>query len=161
LAIALIAASIAVPSLRGTMAAYRGSAAIQGLASQLSLARMRASSSFTRSRVAIDTTTQTYRRDLLDKATTTYRADGTDLPLGSNVSFGFGGITTPAGGQSTIQQSTQIYFNSRGMPVDVAGAPIGTYAVYLNNDGRYYAVTINTVGQILTWRYNGSAWAPQ
>jgi prepilin-type N-terminal cleavage/methylation domain-containing protein len=156
--IILAVASFAIPSLRNTMAVYRGSAAAQGIASQLSLAKMRAASGFTRSRINLNTPANTYRREIYDKTTSSYVDDSGQQFLGNTVAFGFGSIAVPAGGQSTIQQSSHVIFNSRGIPIDDSGTPVGTYAIYVNNEGRYYAVTVNSAGQIKTWRYSGSSW---
>jgi Tfp pilus assembly protein FimT len=156
----LVVTVFAIPAVQSTMAAYRGSAAATGVAGQLSLAKMRAGAGFTRSRVTIDTSNNTYRREMFDKASSSYVLDSTDQTLGSGVAFGYGGIVLPAGGQATIEQSTQIIFNSRGLPVDEGGSPVGNHAIYLNNDGRFYAVTINTAGQVRTWRHSGTAWEP-
>jgi hypothetical protein len=122
---------------------------------------MRAGAEFTRSRLSLDTSSNAYRREIFNKTSSSFQAEGGDQPLADGVSFGFGSITTPAGGQSTIHQSTEIIFNSRGIPVDSGGTPVGSYAVYVNNDGRYYAVTVNTAGQIRRWRYSGTAWAAE
>jgi Tfp pilus assembly protein FimT len=149
---------MAAPSLRNTMNAYRGTGAVQTIASQLSLSRMRAAASFTRSRINLDTAHNTYHRELFDKSSGTYQRDGADQFLAQGVSFGFGSITAPAGGQSSILQSDQVIINSRGIPVDSAGTPTGEDAVYLNYEGRYYAVTVNTAGQIRTWKYSGTTW---
>jgi prepilin-type N-terminal cleavage/methylation domain-containing protein len=157
----VVVAAIGIPSLRNTMASYRGSAAVQGIAAQLAVGKMRAAAQFTRSRITLDTGTNTYRREIYDKTTSMYQLEGGIQGLGNSVSFGYGGISAPAGGQTTIAQSTEIIFNSRGIPVDTAGVPVSTYAVYLNNDERFYAVTINSVGQIATWKYSGSGWIPQ
>src|SRR4026209_1107356 len=101
----LVVTTLAAPSLRATMTAYRGSAAIQGIASQLSLSRMRAASDFTRTRLSLDTSQNTYHRERFDKAAASYRTEGGEQSLGKGVSFGYGSITVPAGGQSSIQQS--------------------------------------------------------
>jgi hypothetical protein len=122
---------------------------------------MRAAAEFTRTRLSLDTTNNGYRREIFNKVSSSYQNEGGDQPLGEGVSFGFGSISVPAGGQSSIQQTTQVMFNSRGMPVDAGGTPVGGNAVYVNNDGRYYAVTVNTAGQIRTWRYSGTAWQPE
>ena len=159
--VTLVIAVVAVPSVRNTLAAYRGPAAVQGIASQLSLTRMRAGARFTRTRLTLDTANNAYQRELYDKASSAYQIDGGVQPLANGVSFGFGNIAVPAGGQSAIQQSTQVIFNSRGIPVDGAGTPTGDYAVYVASDGSYFAVTINTAGQVRTWKYSGSAWVAQ
>ena len=123
---------------------------------------MRAASDFTRTKLVIDTTNKTYVRQFYNKTSGNYENEGGTQYLGQRVSFGFGAITTPAGGQSSISQTTEIIFNSRGIPITSGGTPIGTYVIYLNNDaGTYYAVSVNTTGQIRTWKYSGGAWVDE
>jgi Tfp pilus assembly protein FimT len=162
LSLALIVAVIAIPSLHRTLEAYRGTSAIHGIAGQLALSRMRAGSDFTRTKLVIDTTNKTYVRQVYNKTSSTYEPEGGTQYLGQGVSFGFGPITTPAGGQSTISQTAEIIFNSRGIPITNGGTPIGSYVIYLNNDaGTYYAASVNTTGQIRTWKYSASAWVDE
>lgn len=162
LGLILIVTVMSIPSLRRTLDAYRGSSAVHGIAGQLSLSRMRAASDFTRTKLVIDTTNKTYVRQVYNKTLGTYDPEGGTQYLGQGVSFGFGGITTPAGGQSSISQTTEIIFNSRGIPIDSGGTPIGTDAIYLNNNaGGYYVVSVNMTGQIRTWQYYAGAWVDE
>jgi Tfp pilus assembly protein FimT len=162
LGLILIVTVMSIPSLRRTLDAYRGSAAIHGIAGQISLSRMRAASDFTKTKLVIDTTNQTYVRQIYNKTSGNYDNEGGTQSLGQGVSFGFGTITSPAGGQSSISQTTEIIFNSRGIPIDTGGTPIGTDAIYLNNNaGAYYVVSVNTTGQIRTWQYYAGAWVTE
>lgn len=124
---------------------------------------MRAASDFTRTKLSIDTTNNTYVRQLYNKTSLMYDTlEGGTQYLGQGVSFGFGSITTPAAGLSTIAQSTDIYFNSRGIPIDSGGATVPNYAIYLNNNaGTYYAITVNLTGQIRTWKYVAGTWVDE
>jgi hypothetical protein len=71
--------------------------------------------------------------------------------------FGYGSLTTPAGTQASISQSSVIAFNSRGIPLDSTGNPTGNDAIYLNNgNGVYYAVTVSSSGRVSVWQLNGS-----
>lgn len=160
----LILTVVSIPSLRRTLEAYRGSSAVRGIAGQIALSRMRAASDFTRTKLVIDTTNNTYVRQVYNKTATPpgYETEGATQSLGQGVSFGFGSITTPAGGQSSISQTTEIIFNSRGIPINSGGTPIGTDAIYLSNGaGAYYAVSVNTTGQIRSWQYYAGAWVDE
>jgi Tfp pilus assembly protein FimT len=160
LALMLIVGVMSIPSLRRTLEAYRGSSASRGIAGQLALSRMRAASDFTRTKLSIDTTNNTYVRSVYDK-TLGWQPEGGTQYLDQRVSFGFGSITAAAGGQSTISQTTDIYFNSRGIPIDSGGTPIATDVIYLNNNaGTYYAVSVNMTGQIRNLKYLASATPP-
>lgn len=161
LAIILTVAAIGLPSLVGTLAVYKGSGAVRNISGQLAMGRMRAGADFTRTRLSINTTDNTYSLALYNKTTAAYDVEGGTQYLPTGVSFGYGSITTPAGGQSTLGQTSNIYFNSRGIPVDSSGASTGVSAIYLNNDGNYYAVSVSTVGLIRVWKWTGSAWVQQ
>ena len=161
LALMLIVGVMSIPSLRRTLEAYRGSSASRGIAGQLALSRMRAASDFTRTKLSIDTTNNTYVRSVYDK-TLGWQTEGGTQYLDQRVSFGFGSITTANGtGQTSIAQTTDIYFNSRGIPIDSGGTPIATDVIYLNNNaGTYYAVSVNMTGQIRNLKYSASATPP-
>jgi Tfp pilus assembly protein FimT len=163
LAIILIVTVMSVPSLRKTLEAYRGSSAARGLAGQLSVSKMRAASDYTRTKLSIDTTNMTYVRSVYNKAMGTWDTEGGTQYLDKGVSFGYGSLTGAGpGGLASISQSTDIYFNSRGIPITAGGAAWGTYAIYLdNNAGRYYAITVNLTGQIRTWKYSAGAWVDE
>ena len=155
---------IAIPSIQNTLAAYRGSTAARKLSSQLQFAKMRSGANFTRARVHVDTTNNTFQIDTFDKTSTTccWINEGGVHSLGTGVSFGFGSIAAPpAGTQSAIQLSTDIVFSSRGIPVvDGADTVFGDYAFYINSDGDYFAVTVSITGLIQTWKYRNSVWTP-
>jgi prepilin-type N-terminal cleavage/methylation domain-containing protein len=161
MAIVLTVGMVGLPSLQKTLAIYKGSGAVRNIGAQLAMGRMRATADFTRVRLSINTTDNTYTVALYNKTTAAYDVEGGTQYLPTGVSFGFGSITTPAGSQSTIGQTTNIYFNSRGAPVDSSGATTSVSAIYLNNDGNYYAVTVSVVGLIRVWKWTGSAWDQQ
>jgi Tfp pilus assembly protein FimT len=163
LSIMLIVAVVSIPSLRRTLEVYRGSSASRGIAGQLALSRMRAASDFTRTKLSIDTTNNTYVRSVYNKTSGNWDPEGGTQYLDQRVSFGFGSITTANGtGQTSIAQTTDIYFNSRGIPILADGTgPIGTDVIYLNNNaGTYYAVSVNMTGQIRNLKYSASATPP-
>src|SRR5687767_7554362 len=91
----LVLGLVAGPSLSKTMATYRGSAAISGVAGQLALSKMRAAADFTRTKLAIDTANGTWVRQIYDKTAAAYVTEGGTQYLPRNVSFGYGSITTP------------------------------------------------------------------
>src|SRR5262245_22880005 len=170
-ALALTTTLIAIPSLKGILAAYRGSSAARNIGAQMHMARMRAGSNYTRTQLSLDTASNTFQLRVYDKDDSTctvstptcWKLEGGIHSLGTGVSFGYGTISTPPPeppGLTTVAQSTDVYFNSRGMPVTSSGSPVTDYAVYLNNDGRYYAVTISVTGLVSAFRYVNSTWQP-
>ena len=163
LTIVALIAVIAIPIFTKTMSALRASSDARNLASQLALTKMRAASGFTRSRLNCDTSARSCQPEICTSKGTstcnTFSADGGPVLLSDGSSFGFGSITTPAGTQSTIQNTNQILFNSRSIPVDSTGAPTSDYALYVTNSvGEVYAVTVSATGRIAAWRYRNGSW---
>jgi Tfp pilus assembly protein FimT len=166
LAIFLLLAVIAIPQAIATLRAFRASSDARSVASELSLAKMRAGDSFTQSRLNCNLAANSCQIEICTSkgasACNTFSADGGTLLLSPGMTFGFGNIAAPAGTQTAIQNTAQIVFNSRGIPVDNTGTPTGNYALYLTNQaGDNYAVTVYATGRIAVWRYIGSAWTIQ
>src|SRR5262249_40358180 len=117
-------------------------------------------------RLSLNTVSNTFQLNVYDKdgpactvsTPSCWKLEGGILSLGAGVSFGYGTISTPPPGLVAVAQSTDVYFNSRGMPVTIGGSPVPDYAVYLNNDGRYYAVTVSVTGLVSAFRYVNSTW---
>lgn len=166
LAIVLIVGAFAIPQTTGMLRKYRTLSNARGIASELALAKMRAENGFTQTRLNCNFTTRSCQLEVCTSkgatACNTFTAEGGPVLLSQGVSFGFGSITTPAGSQTTIQNTAQILFNSRGIPVTSSGAPTGTYALYLTNQaGDRYAVTVYATGRVAVWRYTNSVWSIQ
>jgi len=158
--------SIAIPVAISAMRALRASADARSLASQLALVKMRAANTFSQARLNCDTTANSCQIEICTSkgasACNTFTAEGGPVLLSTGSTFGFGSITTPAGSQTTIQNTTQIVFNSRSIPVDSSGAATGNYALYLaNQSGNQYAVTVYASGRIAVWRYGNGVWTVQ
>jgi prepilin-type N-terminal cleavage/methylation domain-containing protein len=131
----------------------------RAIGNQLSLARLRAAAEFTHARLTFNLAAGTYQLETNQGGVWTI--EGGVYNLSSSSAFGFGSVTSPAGTQTTIAQTTPIVFNSRGIPVDATtDKPIGTDAIYLNNGaGQYYAVTVSASGGINVWQRSGSTWS--
>ena len=164
-AMTLILSTVATFGLQSFLRAYRAGADARAIASQLSLARMRASSAFTRAQLFVNANTQTYQVRLDSNKDGIFDAndvtEGGTYSLSPGVNLGFGAITTPAGEQTTISQSVDAaspVFNSRGVPGNGTLTP---YAIYLtNSDGDlFYAVTVSQSGRVNVWQNIAGAWA--
>ena len=161
----VIIAGIAIPRAIETQRALRASSDARSLASQLALAKMRAASAFTQSRLNCDVSARSCQLELCTSkgasSCNTFLPDGgSRILLSQNINFDFGSITTPAGTQATIQNTPQILFNSRSIPVDNTGVPTGNYALYITGQaGNTYAVTVSPTGQVAAWLYSGGAWS--
>jgi Tfp pilus assembly protein FimT len=151
--------SFAVLPLRQTVQGYRLAADARALSSQLGLARMRAAAEFTQAQLSIDLTGGTLQINVYDKTSGQFETIGGVFPLSQGDSFSFGSVAVPAGGLATLEQTPTITFNSRGVPIDAAGAPTSNSSLYLtDNNGSYWAVTVSAAGQIGVWQYSNGAW---
>jgi len=157
----LIILSVALPAVQSAVQGYRLMGDARGIAAQLSLARMLAASNFTRTAVYFDTTAQTYQVEAWSKSSGILQPVSGAQPLSPGNVFGYGSVTIPAGAQTTITQTTPIYFNSRGVAVDNAGNSKGDSAIYItNNQGAYCAIAVSVAGQPSVLKLKGSAWVP-
>jgi hypothetical protein len=159
-------------SLGGNMLQhYRLSGDARGIAHSMAAAKMRAASTYTRTRLYVTLgagSAGSYRVDIWQKAGAgQWVTEGPTTTLSTGVSFGFGVVGTPppntqaAIGQAalcrdnlgaTIAGTACVIFNSRGVPVDQAGAPTGTSAFYLTNGDAVYAATVSVTGLGHFWR---------
>jgi len=162
MAIMMVVTAIGLPSLTRMQASYRISSDGRAITQALSLAKMRAGAIFTHERLNFDLSNNRYVMEKYDKSSGQFLSDGTSQSLSTGVSFGFGSITTPAGSQTSIQQSSTITFNSRGIPINNSGQPTADFAVYFSDTaGAYYAVTVSLGGRIQIWKHSGTAWVAQ
>lgn len=166
LVVFLIVAAIVVPNTLSMMEAFRASASVRSIAGQLQLAKMRAAADFTQTQVNCNLAGRscqlqvcTTKGAITCTTFTNDTKDGSLYNLPSNVIFGFGGATGPAGTQAPLQNTALIVFNSRGIPIDNTGAPTGNYGLYMTDQaGHTYAVTIYPTGKIASWRLVNGAW---
>jgi len=164
-AIFLIVAAIAIPTTMTALQTYRTSSSARSIASQLALAKMTAASNFTQAELNCNLAGNSCQLEVCTtkgvSSCTTFTNQGGAVLLSPGVSFGYGSITTPAGTQTTIQNTAQIVFNSRGIPV-IAGAATSNDALYVTDQaGDTYAVTVYASGRVAVWRYGGGVWSLQ
>lgn len=157
--VAIVLLAMAIPSVVGVGRNFRISGDTRGVAAQVTLARMRAASAGTKTRLNFNLVTNTYQIEVWSASGSAWNAEGGVQTLSQGDTFGFGSIATPAGQQSTIAQTSPIYFNSRGFATDSSGNPIATSAIYITNSkGLSSAVAVSIAGQPAEYSYNGSAW---
>ena len=153
----MIIGGMAVASFNN--ATFRLTSDADAIKSQLFVARLRAANQFTRTQLVIDPVGRNFTTQRWDPVASAWVADGNAQPLSTGVDFGVGAATVPPPGLiPPIAQSTQVIFNSRGVPVDGAGTPVGTNAVYITNQQMTLAVTVSPGGRIAVWRFIGGAW---
>jgi prepilin-type N-terminal cleavage/methylation domain-containing protein len=167
-----VVAAMAVPSTARTLADLRLSGDARGVHNAVALAKMRAAAHYTRERLYVDRTTNTYHLEFWDKTGGSGgTGDWTDevdpsVSLQTGVNFGFGSIATaPPSTQSALAMSPPcqtrtgsdisntscIVFNSRGIPIDGAGNITGNSALYLTDGTSTYGVTLSATPLIRLW----------
>jgi prepilin-type N-terminal cleavage/methylation domain-containing protein len=161
-----VLAAIAVPSMSSATRGYRLAGDARTLAHTLSLAKMRAAAAFTRVRVSADTTGRTFSVEEWNG--TDWVVYGGIQRLSPGVTFGFGGLASaPPNTQTTIALSSPcldnaatpapiantacVTYNSRGVPVDSTGAPIGGNGLYLTDGVAVYATMVAATGLNTLW----------
>jgi prepilin-type N-terminal cleavage/methylation domain-containing protein len=172
------------------------------LAGMIAEAKMRAAADYTHARVYVNTSGNSYHVEVWNKSGNggagCWQTDGdtnnactaTSSPvtdLSSNVSFGYGHISSPPAnteatigqaplcftgyaGQSTntvsVANTACIEFNSRGVPSDpdpsgssgaAGGVPDATGALYVTDGTAVYGVTVLATGAIQTWYSTNTA----
>ena len=174
-----IVAAIALPMTASSLAAYRLTGDARGLAQNLAVAKMRAATKFTRTRLYVDRAAGTYFMQIFNRTTGDWETEGGTWRLSPNVTWGFGAVdaappnTQTAFGFSSecrtnanglINNTSCIVFNSRGIPVNPTSfAPTGGNAFYLTDGSLVYATTITATPLIRLWRSkaNAASWVEE
>jgi prepilin-type N-terminal cleavage/methylation domain-containing protein len=170
-----VLAAIAIPMSGNAIRYAKISGDAHDVSNDIAVAKMRAAAKFTQARVYVDLNGKTYYIQTCDAPATTpcpsWTTDGGSTSLSSTVSFGYSPVSAPpANTQTTIGQAALcknnalppvtvantacVIFNSRGIPVDSAGSPTGSGAIYINDGTFCYAITVAATGFIRNWRTN-------
>lgn len=175
LAIMGVLATIAVPMSGNAVRYIRISGDARDISNALAVTKMRAASKFTKARLLVDLSSNSYYVQTYDKTANAWTAETGTTTLSSYVSFGYSSVSTPPSNtQTSITQATTCYdtatppaaiantacviFNSRGIPIaDSTGSPTGNYALYINDSTFVYGVTVAATGFIRTWRTNATS----
>jgi type II secretory pathway pseudopilin PulG len=182
-----VIAAMAIPQAYQAIKAYRLHADASAVANQLNVARMRAASQFAPYRVAISTTSGTYWREKLcgdtstgaDAACTSPYNPLTTPDIESGTQYALEGDTFSSCRPSVVSGSSypgtiqadpnpcpnplDIYFNTRGVPVDSSGNPLGNggAVIYVQNQNNLVdAVTVAVGGSVTVrnWDPASNAW---
>jgi prepilin-type N-terminal cleavage/methylation domain-containing protein len=186
-AITGVVAAMVIPQAYQAVKAYRLHADASALADQLNLARMRAASQFAPYREVVNASSGTYWREQLcgetststDSAcTSSYNSfttpvieGGTQYTIeGDSFSSCRPASLSASSYPGTIQADPNpcpdpidIYFNTRGAPVDNNGNPLGNggAVIYIRNQNNLVdAVTVSIGGAVNVWNWDpvSSAW---
>jgi prepilin-type N-terminal cleavage/methylation domain-containing protein len=162
-----IIAAIAVPMMGNSLGFFRLSGDARSISNGIALAKMRASSVFSRVRVYIDRGGRSFHIETWDVATNTW-VDLSGLNyLSQGVSFGFDPVAeAPPNTQGVIDNAQTcrddagnlvantscVIFNSRGIPIDGTTGSAKVDAVYVTDHTAVYGVTISATGMVRTWK---------
>ena len=161
-----IVSAMALPATGSSLAAHRFRGDGQAVSNLLALAKMRAAARFSRARLFVNVSNNSYVMQTFDKTAASWVDDGGVMQLSRGVTFGFGPIAAaPPNTQDAIGLSSActddddavvpntacVVFNSRGVPIDTAGAPIGGNAIYLTDGVGVYAITVTATPLIRMW----------
>jgi len=178
--ISTVVAAIAVPMMKNTIGDFKLSGDARGLSNAVSLAKLRAASDFSQSRLFVDLNAGTFHVETWSKtaAPPDWVTEGGITALSPGDTFGFNVVAAaPPNTQAPFGQAPAcvnnagvaigntacILFNSRGIPVAQAGAPpavgapTGNDAIYLTDNTAVFGVTISATGLIKLWRTNPAA----
>ncbi len=166
LAVIGIISAIAMPMFGSALAAFRLSGDARSVSNAVAVAKMRAASNFSRSRLYVDLGGNTHHIESWNKTTSAWTAESGTSPLSLGVSFGYDIIgAPPPNTQATIGQAPLcvddmgavindtacIMFNSRGVPIDSTLAPTGVDALYLTDGSAVYGITVAATGMLRMW----------
>jgi prepilin-type N-terminal cleavage/methylation domain-containing protein len=182
-----IVTAMALPSVASSSRGFRMKGDAQSIANLVALAKMRAASAYSRTRIRADLAGRSLRlevwvpADAADKTVGSWVVDGGEVQLSTGVDFGVAGRTdAPANTQTVLGQSPEctagdalsgatvadtacIVFNSRGIPVNEDGDPMGGNALYITDGTGVYGTTITATPLVRQWWANSSTgqWVKQ
>jgi len=165
-----IISAIAVPQLSNSLAYFRLSGDARSVSNAVAVAKMRAASNFSRTRLYVSLSGKWHRIETADGASPpawTAETGQTYLSTNSNFSYGVVG-SAPPNTQGTIGQAAAckdntgtavantacVIFNSRGVPIDSSGGSTNNGAFYVTDGTAVYAVTVAATGMIRVWKTN-------
>ena len=160
---------ITMPMVANALANFRLSGDTRSVSNAIALAKMRAASNFSRVRLYVDLTGRTHHIEVWDKTASQWTAVGGLTSLSTNTQFSYGVVSIPPPStQDTIAQAPActndagavidatgcVIFNSRGVPIDITGAPTALGALYLTDSRAVNAVTVSATGMTRVWSAN-------
>jgi len=162
-----VVAAAAIPSTTRTLADLRLRGDARNIHNAVALAKMRAAAHYTRERLFVDRTTNSFHIEYWDKAGATWMDElDPTVYLQSGIVFDYGAISAPPlNTQATLAQAplcktdtgsdisstSCILFNSRGIPVDANGSPTGNSALYITDGTSTYGITLSATPLVRLW----------
>lgn len=163
-----ILGAMAVPMVASTTSGIKLRDHANAIADLVGLAKMRAASQFSRTRVNVDIKGGTYVIQRQDPATREWSDEQAAMTLPTGISFSWGALdTAPPNTQDgdvpkfaaacvdkdgkDIDGTACVMFNSRGIPINNDNSPIGGNAFYLTDGTGVRAVTVTATPLIRRW----------
>jgi prepilin-type N-terminal cleavage/methylation domain-containing protein len=179
-AVLAVLSAFAVPVVSATARGTKLRDQANQIADLIGLAKMRATSEFSRSRLYVDIAAETYVPQIWDVAAGDWKNEQAPITLPYGIDFGWGALDkappkTQVGDvpkwaaecidkdDKVIDKTACIMFNSRGIPINKDNAPIGGNAFYLTDGAGVRAVTITATPLIRRWwsSANAANWVRQ
>ena len=177
-----VVAAAAIPSTTRTLSDLRLRGDARNVHNGVALAKMRAAAHYTRERLFVDRSDNSFHIEYWDKTASAWKDElDPTVYLQSGVTFDYGALSTPppntqttlaqaapcrvgssAGpsGGSDISGTACILFNSRGIPVDANGNITGNSALYITDGTSTYGVTLSATPLVRLWwsKASGNGW---
>jgi prepilin-type N-terminal cleavage/methylation domain-containing protein len=161
-----VLAAFAIPVVASTSSSIKLRGQAEDVSNLVGLAKMRATARFSKARVFVDQAAQTFVLQIWDSAAKKWVNDNASATLPFGVTFSYGKLADPppetqdeikfaaectndAGDK--MEKTSCINFNSRGIPIDSAGVPVGGNAFYLTDGTGVRAVTVTATPLIRDW----------
>jgi prepilin-type N-terminal cleavage/methylation domain-containing protein len=163
-----IIGAMAVPMVASTASGIKLRDQANAIADLVGLAKMRATSQFSRARVNVNVKAGTYVIQMQDSATREWTDEQAEVTLPTGISFSWGDLdTAPPNTQDgdipkfapacvdkdgkDIDGTSCVMFNSRGIPIDNDNSPTGGNAFYLTDGTGVRAVTVTATPLVRRW----------
>jgi len=166
MSVMMVLAAMAIPMVSAASSNVKLNDQGDTISNYVGLAKMRATSRFSRARVYLNLDSGSYVLQVwnLDAAAWANDTSISTLPIGLKFSFAeldspptntqpaiaFAGKCTDDAGDD-IDDTSCIMFNSRGIPIDKTGSPVGGNAFYLTDGTGVRAITVTATPLIRNW----------
>jgi len=168
MSVMMVLAAMAIPMVSATSANVKLNDNADTVSNYVGLAKMRATSRFSRARVYLNIAAGTYVLQVFNQGANAWANDTSVSTLPVGISFSFGDVDAPptntqpaiafaakcidtASPPAEIDGTSCIMFNSRGIPIDKNGSPIGGNAFYLTDGTGVRAITVTATPLIRNW----------
>lgn len=168
MSVMMVLAAIAVPMVGAASSNVKLHDQADTISNYVGLAKMRATSRRSRARVYLDLEAGTYKLQVYNQTAGVWADDSSTTTLPTGVTFSFGDLDAPplntqpaiafaakcidaASPPAEIDDTSCVMFNSRGIPIDTNGAPLGGNAFYLTDGTGVRAITVTATPLIRNW----------